>query len=350
MTASQSFTSEELRQLDDIESAKSGTTEDQFIQECIELVRNWLETRQKRKDPAPPDTQSILFIFAEAPDIELGFDNTFTDEPIPIRKKMGTLGEGIVVCNQNFRVMRKVCKNLTIDDAYNFVESKLSSNFSFIIAKVGQFQLQIHRAGQDLGKWLEDPDEVSINIDDIDITPELIADDIEKFHHRYLSTPVARAARHMWKCPEGAPPKLGEKPEQHVQSFLLSHFDGLYARASVFVNEEVNNQGGRTDINIERPSKVLSRKVNTILELKVLSPTLSFNKNQEWAQSGVEQANKYRNHDTDAAFACLFDARRNKEDMPELPLYASKKDVRLLICKMDIPSTKKVKSLKLKEK
>lgn len=339
MATQQLFTDNELSQLNEIQAAKSGSAEDQFIQECIELVRDWLITRQRRNDSPPPDDQAILFVFAEAPLIDFGFDKTAVNEPRKIRKKQGTLGQGIVVCNQNFKVMRKVRESLTIEDAYTFAEDQLSTSSSFTIAKVGQHKLQIHRAGQALEEWLDEPEEITISIDEILLTPDVIAGDLKRFHHAYLSTSQARAARHMWILPNGKTQyRLGRHPEQHIQSFLLSHLDGLYARAAIFVHEEIINQSGRLDIWIERPSQGSSRKVNTVLELKVLVPTESYNANYSWAKSGIKQAASYRNYDTDMAFACLFDARRDKQDMPELVPYALKKNVRLEQYLMNVPA------------
>ena len=336
MTTTPLFTDNELSMLSEVQTAKSGSAEDQFIQECIDLVRDWLSTRKLRNDPPPPDNQAILFVFAEAPLIDYGFDKKAVSNHQQIRKKMGTLGQGIVVCNQNFRVMLKVRELLTVEDAYAFAESQLLASHSFTIAKVGQHRLQIHRVGQRLVDWLDDPEEVLINIDEIPLTPDVIADDLIRFHHTYLSTPLARAARHMWVRKDGRY-YLGVQPEQHIQSFLLSHLDGLYSRAAVFVREEIKNQGGRVDIWIDRPRQGSSGKVNTILELKVLKPSDSFKSNHDWARKGVEQANGYRNHDTDTAFACLFDARRIKQDMPELEPYAIAKNVRLERYLMDVP-------------
>ncbi|WP_053160396.1 hypothetical protein [Pseudomonas protegens] len=344
MTVPQLFSDKELGQLDGVYAAKSGTAEDQFFQECTSVLRVWLQTRELRKEPPAPDNQAILFIFAETPLVEFGFEQTAVGPPKKIRKKLGTLGEGIVVCNQNFKVMLKVRDSVTIEDAYEFAETWLSSSVSFAIAKVGQYKIQIHRALQDLDDWLDDPEEITVNIDDIDLTPEVIADDLERFHDAYLSTHLARAARHMWTLPEGeCQHRLGPQPEEHVQSFLLSHLDGLYGRASVFVHEEVKNKGGRTDISIARPSPGKSGKVNTVLELKVLAPTNSFTVNNTWGLKGVEQADGYRNPDTDAAFACLFDARREKLDMPDLAPFAMSKNVLVKIYSMGIPADKVLK-------
>lgn len=344
MKVQESFTDNELSQLDDVDAAKSGSAEDQFFQECTSLVRIWLQTRELRKEPAAPDTQAILFIYAETPKVDLGFDPATVDTPKRTYKKLGTLAQGIVVCNQNFKVMLKVRDLLTVEDAYDFAGSCLSTSVSFAIAKVGQYKVQIHRAFQDLDEWLEDPDEIPVNIDDIHLTPEVIADDLERFHDAYLSTHLARAARHMWTYDEEkSVHRLGERPEEHVQSFLLSHLDGLYGRASVFVHEEVKNKGGRTDISIARPSLGKSGKVNTVLELKVLAPTKSPKANNDWGMKGVGQADSYRNADTDAAFACLFDARKEKLVMPDLAPFAESNDVVLKIYPMELPPEAVVK-------
>ena len=345
MTIPEPFTNNELGQLDEVGTAKSGSAEDQFFQECTSLVREWLKTRELRKDPAAPDTQAILFIYAETPGIDFGFDSKTMDAPKKIRKKFGTLAQGIVVCNQNFTVMLKVQESLTVEDAFDFAEEHLSTSVSFAIAKVGQYKMQIHRAFQDLNEWLEDPDEFDVKIDDVHLTPEVIANDLERFHLVYLSTHLARAARHMWIFDDKKNlHRLGPRPEEHVQSFLLSHFDGLYGRASVFVHEEIKNQGGRADISIARPSLGKSGKVNTVLELKVLAPTNSPKENTEWGMGGVEQANSYRNADTDAAFACLFDARKDKSPMPDLAPFADSNDVVLKLYPMALPPDAVVKA------
>lgn len=345
MTVQKPFSDNELGQLDELDTAKSGSTEDQFFQECTSLVRDWLQTRELRKDPAAPDIQAILFIYAETPEVDFGFDPKTVDTPKKIRKKFGTLAQGIVVCNQNLNVMLKVRELLTVEDAFVFAENHLTTSVSFAIAKVGQYKMQIHRAFQDLDKWLDDPDEITVSIDDIHLTPEVIADDLERFHDAYLSTHLARAARHMWTSDEETSAhRLGERPEEHIQSFLLSHLDGLYGRASVFVHEEVKNKGGRTDINIARPSLSKSGKVNTVLELKVLAPTNSPKVNSNWGMKGVEQANNYRNADTDAAFACLFDARKDKSPMPDLAPFAKNNDVVLKLYPMALPPDAVVKA------
>lgn len=77
--------------------------------------------------------------------------------------------------------------------------------------------------------------------------------------------------------------------------------------------------------------------MTTILELKVLAPTNSENANLKWAIKGVVQSNGYRNQHTDACFACIFDARKNKalvlsgltEKANELDVILSKHEMEL---------------------
>nr|WP_199064493.1 hypothetical protein [Chromobacterium sp. ASV5] len=347
-----SFSASEYIRLNDITAASSGTAEDQFIHECINFYREWLETQNIIKDNLPPKTQAILFVFSEAPRIKLGFDEKLVDTPKLVRRKSGTLEQGIVVCNQNFEIMLKVRADLEVDDAYSFVEDNFLDETTFVIAKMGQQKLQIHRSGQHISDWINYPEEHIVKCDDVAVTPDLIAEDISRFHHSNLSTEVSTAARHMWVLDKAKNQyRLGPQPEQHIQSFLLVHLRGSYSRAIVFVNEEIKNQGGRVDICIEREKHPgANKKVNTMLELKVLAPTNTFNENNAWAKKGIDQAKDYRNHDTDVSFACIFDARREKTDMPELTPYASEKNVRLEQYSMRMPADPKPKRTSLRKK
>ena len=74
-----------------------------------------------------------------------------------------------------------------------------------------------------------------------------------------------------------------------------------------------------------------------LIELKVLSPKKSFEANLDWAKEGVVQAKGYANSNTDVSFACVYDARRNKLEMPDLPRFAETNDVRLEQYEMAVP-------------
>lgn len=332
------FSESESKKIVDMESAVSGSAEEQFIQESFELYRYWLSSRPS--NDIGPDTQALLLIFAEAPEVDWGFTYQPDVAPVKVFRMAGTLNEGVVVCNQNFRTILKLCKNLTVDEAYQFVEENLSAFHTFVLGKFGQKKMQIHRAGQDIEEWFHRPEEVIIRNDDVTLTPEMLEEDLSRFHHEYLSTSMATAARNMWELKKDeARFSLRTQPERHVQSFLLIYLKGAYRKSGVFINEEINNQGGRTDIVVERETAPGSRqKVNTVIELKVLSSAKSFQKNSEWALSGINQAKGYGNAETDACFACLYDARRDKQTIPELKPHAVLQNVRLGEYSMEVPA------------
>lgn len=83
-----------------------------------------------------------------------------------------------------------------------------------------------------------------------------------------------------------------------------------------------------------------------MIELKVLNPAASDAENLKWAHKGIEQAHNYKTktRDTDAAFACIYDARRDKRvSMPSLSLDAAEKGVLLKLQPMAVPKPRKPK-------
>jgi hypothetical protein len=134
-----------------------------------------------------------------------------------------------------------------------------------------------------------------------------------------------------------------------VQSFMLTHFSAWVSRdsAPAQVLEEINNPGGRLDILISRTSQNLNQSLAYKLELKVLNPSKNPKYNQDWAFSGVTQANDYRDKTSyaDFCFACIFDARTNKQAIVGLEEKASELDVKLSFNVMDVPEPKKKKKV-----
>ncbi len=344
MSTEPTFTSSEQGHLETLRPGNSGSPEDQFIQEAIDFYRYW-QSKRSLGDYGDAQ-QALLMIFSEAPDVDWGFDDYVPATTSVIRRRSGTVSQGIAVCNQNFRLMVKLHDALTVDEAYDFVERHLADKHTFVIAKFGQQTMQVHRADQPLDDWIYKPDEIVIKNTDENITPDSLAEDLRIFHHEWLSSPLAIGARNMWELNKAKTQyDLRNWPERNVQSYLLTYLRASYRRSGVFVNEEINNQGGRTDLYVQRETSPGSNKqVNTVIELKVLSPKNSFERNLQWAKDGVTQAKGYANANTDAAFACLYDARRNKLAMPELPAFALANTVRLEHYEMaapEVPERKK---------
>lgn len=337
MTTEPTFTSSEKGHLETLRPGNSGSPEDQFIQEVIDFYRYW---QSKRSVGDYGDAQqALLMIFSEAPDIDWGLNDYTPTATSVIRRRSGTVSQGIAVCNQNFRQMVGLHNALTVDKAYDFVERHLTDQHTFVIAKFGQQTMQVHRAGQPLDDWIHTPVEIVIKNDDENITPDSLAEDLRLFHYEWLSTPLAIGARNMWELnKEKTQYNLRSLPERNIQSYLLTYLRAAYRKSGVFINEEINNQGGRTDLYVQRETSPGSNKqVNTVIELKVLSPKKSFERNLQWAKDGITQAKGYANANTDAAFACLYDARRNKLAMPDLPAFALASSVRLEHYEMAVP-------------
>ncbi|PBY83126.1 hypothetical protein CJT46_16500 [Pseudomonas aeruginosa] len=337
MTIEPTFTYSEKSHIERLRPGNSGSSEDQFIQEVIDFYRYW-QSKRSLGDYGSTE-QALLMIFAETPDVDLGLKDYVPTTISRIRRRSGTVSQGIAVCNQNFRLMVRLLDALTVDEAYDFIEHHLGDQHTFVIAKFGQQTIQIHRAGQPLDDWIHEPDEILIKSTDENITPNSLAEDLRVFHHEWLSTPRAIGARTMWELNKTKTQyDLRSGPERSVQSYLLTYLRASYRRSGVFVNEEINNQGGRTDLYVQRETSPGSNKqINTVIELKVLSPKKSFERNLEWAKEGITQAKGYANANTDAAFACLYDARRNKLAMPELPAFALANSVRLEHYEMEVP-------------
>lgn len=337
MTTEPMFTATEQGHLETLRPGNSGSPEDQFIQEVIDFYRYW---QSKRLPGDYGDTQqALLMIFSETPDVDWGFDGYVPTTTSVIRRRSGTVSQGIAVCNQNFRLMVKLCDVLTVDEAYDFVERHLEDTHTFVIGKFGQQTMQVHRAGQRLSDWIYKPDELVIKNTDENITPDSLAEDLRIFHHEWLSTPLAIGARTMWELNATKTQyDLRQGPERSVQSYLLTYLRASYRKSGVFVNEEIGNQGGRTDLYVQRETSPGSNKqVNTVIELKVLSPKKSFERNLQWAKDGVIQAKGYANANTDVAFACIYDARRTKLAMPDLPSFALANTVRIEQYEMTVP-------------
>jgi hypothetical protein len=106
------------------------------------------------------------------------------------------------------------------------------------------------------------------------------------------------------------------------------------------VDEEVRGKGGRSDIRLTWRSPIGSAHdyTTTFLELKVLAEGAGPKYHRGWTISGIEQAEKYRRENSEAVYACIFDARKDKTDqMLDLDQVAAYKNVRLKRYLMEAP-------------
>ena len=145
----------------------------------------------------------------------------------------------------------------------------------------------------------------------------------------------------LWKGRDH-PYQLHPSPEQRIQSYLLTHLCASYGHLDGLVDEEYRARAGRCDLKITWPAVKGPHSYTTaMLELKVLIEGEGAKKHHRWVASGITQAASYRQADTEAVFACIFDARKDKSDqMPAYDAEALTKNVRLRRYMMHAPLPK----------
>jgi hypothetical protein len=344
------FSSEELDGVQKNLPGISGSQQARFVQECIQYYRGWYGAHRDRISRGEIQAdQALIIILSESPELSLKALVSSDAGASRSYRKSFSLESGLAIATENFRKILK--SDITFSNAdklFEFVISNVNQDDVFVILFPSQKRLLVHMENEDLEEWIDNPYEETINVVEEDVTPESVLKQIEIFHERATRTPLCWAARRMWVVGDSSV-KLCEFPENMVQSFMLTHFSAWVSRdsAPAQVLEEINNPGGRLDILISRTSQNLNQSLIYKLELKVLNPSKNPKYNQDWALSGVTQANDYRDKTSsvDSCFACIFDARINKKAIVGLEEKASELDVKLSFNIMDVPEPKNKKKV-----
>lgn len=329
----------------------SGTPQDRFLQALLGYFNEWIEANERSISAGRiRQNQALLVLYSESPTVDSGLPAGFCKNPVDVFPKNHTLSDGIAVAVENLSevVQMKASFEGGADEAFAFIRKHVGSDRTFGLLMMSQERVFVHDAGVDINAWVKDPRAINLKrLSPTSITPDLIDEQLDEFHIDGLATHRCRTARHMWNITD-QPSVLNPQPELHVQSGLLTWFSGIYRYSVTFVDEEVTLAGGRVDIRIARANQA-KRRVITMVELKVLKPDDSHNENLKWAHKGIKQAYDYKSktRDTDAAFACVYVARRDKSaPMPSLALDAAEKGVRLKLQPMEVPSPKKTRKPK----
>jgi hypothetical protein len=116
-------------------------------------------------------------------------------------------------------------------------------------------------------------------------------------------------------------------PERQIQKTLQAFFVYGVLPLSAKIYREIQTHAGREDLRIIRANKTNGTLDGVVLELKVLAPTKTDEKNLEWAKEGVDQAASYAATDKMTAhrYVCCYDARKDDAPMPEGVAYAKQK-------------------------
>lgn len=319
----------------------SGSEEQRFLQEASDWYLQWLGVNdQLLKSNAIGTDRVLVIVFSESPDVER--------ERL---EKIGTMDEriyrgghdpeihGAVIATQNMRNIVRIRAGFgSLNQAITVCCKELKDSDTFIIIPLAQRRILVHLAGAPLVSWGDEPPSLPIGNGATEVTPDRIDKDIGIFHDeglRYAKNPLAQM---VWKGKQH-PYEFLQDPERRIQSYLLLTLRHSYKHLNATVDEEVVGKGGRCDIRVEWDGKAVpTTRVSSMIELKVLVHSNGPTANLEWALSGVQQASKYRGSNSVAAFACIFDGRKDQSDqMSSLDVEASKLDVRLRRYAMEAP-------------
>lgn len=325
-------------------SLVSGSPQERFFQTLVEYFVNWSAANATSIAAGHIGRdRALLMMYSESPKLEPGIPAAVIINPKVVFAALYTLDDGVGVAGESLSEVIQLVPHFKdgATEAMQFVQQHLQADQTFALLMLGQSRILVHDSGVPIEDWMHKQRVIEIKqIPNAAITPEMIEQQLGEFHNDALSTHRGTIARLMWDIHEE--PKLSvlkRKPELHVQSGLLTFFRGIYREKVAVVDEEVSLNEGRVDVRIVRFDKT-NRRLITMIELKVLDPTDSDPTNMAWAHKGIQQAHDYKKANyTDAAFACIYDARRSKDDqMPTLQPDADEKGVLLKVLPMAVPA------------
>ncbi|MHA6847205.1 PD-(D/E)XK nuclease domain-containing protein [Ralstonia syzygii] len=324
-------------------SLVSGSAQERFFQALVDYFIQWSACHAASISAGhiKPD-RALLVVYSESPKLEPGIPTSVSVNPIEVFAALLTLDDGVAVAVESLsEVIQHVPQfNNGATEAFQFVREHLKADQTFALLMLGQSRMLVHDKGVPIDEWMHKPRTIKVEqLDEAAITPELIGQQLDEFHNEALASHRGTIARLMWQIEEEPTLSvLRHKPELHVQSGLLTYFRGLYRNKVATVDEEVALTEGRVDVRVVRFDQAKQRFI-TMIELKVLDPKNTDAKNLEWAHQGIEQAHGYKKtNQAEAAFACIYDARRSKADqMPTLKPDANAKGVLLKVQPMEVP-------------
>lgn len=335
--------------LDSDLSLVAGSPQERFFQKLIDYFKQWsLANAASITAGHIPRNRALLMMFSESPKLEPGIPEHLITSRTSVFETLYTLDDGVAVAGESLSEMIHLVPSFShgANEAMAFVQHNLKADQSFALLMLGQSRMLVHDSGVPIEEWVHKQRVIEIRqIPNAEITPQIIDQQLDEFYKDALSTHRGTIARLMWQIrEEPLLSLLGHKPELHVQSGLLTYFRGIYREKVAVVDEEVSLNEGRVDVRLVRFDDTNKRLV-TMIELKVLAPQETDPANLAWAHEGIEQAHKYkRSNFTDAAFACIYDARRSKADtMPSLQQDADTKEVVLKLYPMPVPPPRKKK-------
>lgn len=322
--------------------APSGAPSERFIQACLDWAKEWIRANEiALKNSKISASQAVIFVLSDSPDLESKTLGKLGSLSVPVfRRVVAEDTQGVILCTENFHQMIRIRDGFaSVDEAVLLASTALSSSRTFAIVSLAQRRMFVHRQGEDLTAWINGLAAIELKFLHTPLSADRIEEDVKTYHHANFEHPSSSIAQLLWKGRDH-PYQFHPSPEQRIQSYLLTHLCASYGHLDGLVDEEYRARAGRCDLKITWPAvKGGPHSYTTaMLELKVLIEGDGSKKHHRWVQSGITQAASYRQADTEAVFACIFDARKDKSDqMLAYDAVALAKDVRLRRYMMDAP-------------
>lgn len=336
------LTEQELQSLDNMEAAPSGEPAMRFVQHCMNWLGEWIDQNlHPLQSNAIPPSQVLMFIYAEAPEIErTGYAALETQWKRLFAGAHDQNTQGVVLGNENLLKAYHIAPALkSLSEAFELITEHLTAEHTFVIVQLSQRRMLYHLPGADLNMWCQKPVSALLHRSSDPLSAAKIEADILQFHEEELRYATNPTSPFVW-VGKKKPYKLQPLPERRIQKYLHIHLQASYKHLKGIVDEEAVGKGGRCDIAVRWPSLPGNphQYTSTMLELKVLRHGPSLEKHRDWVRSGISQAVKYRRDHSEAVYTCVFDARKVKSDqLLDLDAVATAQQVRLRRYLMEAP-------------
>lgn len=298
----------------DVEPKSEGEV---FVRDCLDWLARWFASQGQVA--VTQGVQPFMFVFDSA---------KLTSAMLPGASALpafhtaleAQIGGHIYASASNLKRVFGVATALnTCPQLLNYLtEAGLANATAVVASPQGKFAL-VHVGGEDPEDAYRVPFErVSTKEFDFSQLDEYLG----KFYEENLSTQDGYCD--IWA--KATKRQLKLYPERQIQKALQAFFNYAVLPRSAKIYREIQTHVGREDIRIIRAKADRSLE-GAVMELKVLSPKKTEDKNLEWAKAGVDQAARYAVTDNTTAhrYVCCYDARPADKPIPAGVAYATEK-------------------------
>jgi hypothetical protein len=297
--------------------AESKTESEVFVRECLEWLAEWFQLHAQTA--SAQGIKPFMFVF----DV-----NRRTSDVLPGSKSLPSfkqalesqIGGRIYACSSNLKQVHGIATALgTCSELLGHLADTQHETMTAIAVSPIDMTALIH-----LGGDLEEAYKISFKrFTSVEFDFSKLDDYLRDFYESHVSTHDGYCD--VWS--KAAKRQLKHFPERQIQKALQAFFDYGVLPRTAKIYREVQTHAGREDLRIIRAKKADNTLEGVVMELKVLAPTKTDDKNLEWAKEGVDQAVGYAATDKMTAhrYVCCYDARKDDVPMPDGVAYATAK-------------------------